>query len=579
MGFGGTETVGAEVRPGFPGRRVDPTVPRDGPLVTEREDRRRVSSGGKMADLVLVNGSVWTGNPRQPRAEAVAVGGERILGVGTAAEVRALAKGGVDLVDLDGGLALPGFIDCHTHFLAGGLALKSLDLRPATGRKDFAARIGAKARELGEGAWILNGDWDHERFSPPELPRRDWIDAATPRNPVCVNRIDEHMALVNSLALKMAGITKDTPAPPGGEIVKDPQTGEPTGILKDAAMELVTGKIPQPSFEEKLRAAEAALAEAASRGVTSVHEMADASSFEVFEELDRRNRLTARLSVYIPITQVELLGRLKIKSPFGSPCLRLAGLKGFVDGSLGSGTACFFEPYTDNPSASGLLHEQMFPEGVMERRIFEADRAGLQVAIHAIGDRANSLLLDMFERVFAEDGPRDRRFRVEHAQHLKPRDIARFGRLGLIASVQPYHAIDDGRWAEKKIGAERARTTYAFRSLLDAGALLAFGSDWTVAPLSPLSGIYAAVTRRTLDGRNPGGWVPGEKISVEEAVRAYTQSAAFTEFSERAKGSIEAGKLADLVVLDRDIFNTPAEEISKAEVRMTVFDGRIIYRK
>ena len=532
-----------------------------------------------MVDLVLINGTVWTGNPRQPWAEAVAVRGERIHSVGTTAEVRRLAGGGATVVDLRGGLVLPGFIDSHTHFLAGGFSLSSVQLRDCRGREDFAARVGAKARDLGKGEWVVNGDWDNERFGPPELPRKDWVDAVTPGNPVCVNRFDGHMVLANSLALKLAGITRDTPVPPGGEIVRDAKTGEPTGILKDAAMDLVFAKIPEPSFAEKLRAAEASLREAAANGVTSVHEMADASSFEVFEELARQNRLTARLSVYIPITQVDLLARLKLKSPFGGPYLKLAGLKGFVDGSLGSATAYFFEPYADDPKTKGLLHEQMFPEGAMEARVLEADRAGLQVAIHAIGDRANSLLLDIFEKAVAANGPRDRRWRVEHAQHLRPGDIARFGRLGLIASVQPYHAIDDGRWAERKIGPERARTTYAFRSLLDAGAVLAFGSDWTVAPLSPVAGIYAAATRRTLDGRNPDGWVPGEKVTVEEAVRAYTTGGAFAEFAEAAKGSVEEGKLADLVVLDRDIFKIPAGQILGARVRLTVFDGKIIHRK
>jgi predicted amidohydrolase YtcJ len=538
-----------------------------------------VSPGGKMVDLVLINGSVWTGNPRQAWAEAVAVRGEEIFRVGTTAEIRKLAAKGVTLVDLEGGLVLPGFIDSHTHFLAGGFALKSLQLREAKSREEFAARVAAKARDLGKGEWIVNGDWDHEQFSPPELPRKEWIDAVTPVNPVCVNRFDGHMILVNSLALKLAGITRDTPVPPGGEIIKDPKTGEPTGILKDAAMDLVYVKIPEPSFQEKLRAAEASLREAAAHGVTSVHEMADASSFEVFEELDRQGKLTARLYIYIPITQVDLLSRLKIKSPFGNRFLKLAGLKGFVDGSLGSATAYFFEPYADDPKTSGLLHEQMFPEGIMAKRILEADRAGLQVAIHAIGDRANSILLDIFERVMAANGPRDRRWRVEHAQHLRPGDIARFGRLGIIASVQPFHLIDDGRWAEKKIGRERAKTTYAFRSLLDAGAVLAFGSDWTVAPLDPVTGIYAAVTRRTLDGKNPGGWVPEQKISVEEAVKAYTINGAFTEFAEETKGSIEEGKLADLVVLSRDIFKIPAEEIRGIEVRMTVLGGKIVHRK
>ena len=532
-----------------------------------------------MVDLVLINGSVWTGNPRQARADAVAVRGDKIYKVGTTGEIRALARDGAAVVDLKGALVLPGFIDSHTHFLAGGFALKSLQLRDAKSREEFVARIAAKARSIGKGEWIVNGDWDHQQFSPPELPRKEWIDAVTPGNPVCINRFDGHMVLANSAALKAAGITRDTPVPAGGEIVKDPTTGEPTGILKDAAMDLVYAKIPEPSFPEKLRAAEESLKEAAAHGVTSVHEMADASSFEVFEELDRQQKLTARLYVYIPITEVDLLSRLEIKSPFGGRFLKLAGLKGFVDGSLGSGTAYFFDPYTDDPGSSGLLHEQMFPAGIMEKRIREADRAGLQVAIHAIGDRANSLLLDIFERVMADDGPRDRRWRVEHAQHLRPADIARFGRLGVIASVQPYHLIDDGRWAEKKIGRERAKTAYPFRSLLDAGAVLAFGSDWTVAPLDPIAGIYAAATRRTLDGKNPGGWIPEQKITVEEAVKAYTAGAAFTEFAEKSKGTIEEGKLADLVVLNRDIFRIPAEEILDAGVRMTIVDGKIVYRK
>ncbi|MCX6571313.1 MAG: amidohydrolase [Candidatus Aminicenantes bacterium] len=537
------------------------------------------SPEGNMVDLALLNGKIWTGDPGRPWAEAVAVRGDKIFAVGTTAEVRKLASGAANVVDLGGALVLPGFIDSHTHFLAGGFALKSIQLRAARSREEFVALIAAKARELGKGRWVVNGDWDHQEFSPPELPRKDWIDAVTPDNPVCVNRLDGHMILANSAALKLAGVTKDTPVPPGGEIVKDPATGEPTGILKDMAMDLVYAKIPEPSFAEKLEAAEASLRHAAENGVTSVHEMADAASFEVFEELARRSRLTARVHVYIPITEVDTLARLKLKSPFGSPYLKLAGLKGFVDGSLGSATAYFFEPYTDDPGTSGLLHGQMFPEGIMEKRIMEADRAGLQLAIHAIGDKANSLLLDMYEKAVAANGPRDRRWRVEHAQHLRPADIVRFGRLGLVASVQPYHLIDDGRWAEGKIGPERARTTYAFRSLREAGATLVFGSDWTVAPLSPVLGIYAAVTRRTLDGKKPGGWIPEEKISVEEAVRAYTVNGAYTEFAEAAKGTIQAGKLADMVVLDRDIFTIPPEEIAGVKVAMTVFDGKIVHRK
>ncbi len=539
----------------------------------------RTAAEGNMVDLVLVNGKVWTGDPARPWAEAVAVRDGKIFAVGTAAELRALSPSGAKLVELGGALVLPGFIDSHTHFLAGGFALKSIQLREAKSREDFVARIAAKAREIGPGRWVLNGDWDHQQLTPVELPRKDWIDAVTPDNPVCVNRLDGHMILANSLALKLAGVTRTTPVPPGGEIVKDPATGEPTGILKDTAMDLVYAKIPDPTFDEKLEAAEASVRHAAENGVTSVNEMADASSLEIFQEMARRGRLTTRVHVYIPITEVDALARLKLKSPFGDPYLQLAGLKAFMDGSLGSATAYFFEPYTDDPKTSGLLHGQMFPEGIMEKRILEADRAGLQLAVHAIGDRANSLLLDMVEKAVAANGPRDRRWRVEHAQHMRPADIARFGRLGLVASVQPYHAIDDGRWAEGKIGPERAKTTYAFESLRRAGAVLAFGSDWTVAPLSPILGIYAAVTRRTLDGKRPGGWIPEEKVSVEEAVRAYTASGAWAQFAEAAKGTIEAGKLADLVVLDRDIFTIPPEEIGGTKVRMTVFEGRIIYGK
>jgi predicted amidohydrolase YtcJ len=534
---------------------------------------------GDMVDLVLVNGKVWTGDQARPWAEAVAIRDGKIVAVGTTAELRSRSPSGTKLIDLGGALALPGFIDSHTHFLAGGFALKSIQLRDAKSREDFVARIAAKARELGPDRWVLNGDWDHQAFDPVELPRREWIDAATPENPVCVNRLDGHMVLVNSLALELAGVTKDTPVPPGGEIEKDPRTGEPTGILKDTAMDLVYAKIPEPLFDEKLEAAEASVRHAGENGVTSVHEMADAASFAVFQELARLGRLTTRVHAYIPITEVEMLARLKIRAPFGNSCLKLAGLKGFMDGSLGSATAYFFEPYSDDPTTSGLLHGQMFPEGVMERRILEADRAGLQIAVHAIGDRANSLLLDMVEKAVAANGPRDRRWRVEHAQHLRPSDIARFGKLGLVASVQPYHAIDDGRWAEGKIGSERIKTTYAFESLRRAGAVLAFGSDWTVAPLSPILGIYAAVTRRTLDGHNPEGWVPEEKVSVEEAVRAYTVNGAWVEFAEAEKGTIEPGKVADLVVLDRDIFIVPPEEIARARVRMTIFDGRIVYGK
>jgi len=536
-------------------------------------------SGAKMADKILVNGKIWTGNSGQPWAEAVAFQGNRILAVGTSKAIRKMAGSETETIDLIGRFALPGFIDSHVHFLNGGFSLMSIQLRDAASKDEFISRIAAKAKTLAKGEWILNGEWDHTRFSPPELPRKEWIDSVTPDNPVCISRLDGHMILANSLALKMGGVTRTTPVPPGGEIVKDPASGEPTGILKDAAMDLVYNKIPAPTLDQNLRAAGAAMKHAAELGVTSVHDMSDPSSFEVYQELLRKNQLTLRLYVYIPVTEVDILERLKLKSPFGNDDLKLAGLKGFADGSLGSATAYFFGPYTDDPKTKGLLHGQMYPEGIMEKRVLTADRAGLQVAVHAIGDRTNAIILDIYEKAAAQNGPRDRRFRIEHAQHLRPPDIARFGRLGVIASMQPYHAIDDGRWAEKKIGPERAQSTYAFKSLLEKGARLAFGSDWPVAPLDPIQGIYAAVTRRTIDDKNPKGWVPEQKVSLEEAIQGFTSGGAFAEFAEMSKGSIEPGKLADLVVLDKNLFEIPPEEIRNAKVRMTILGGRIIYKK
>jgi predicted amidohydrolase YtcJ len=318
---------------------------------------------------------------------------------------------------------------------------------------------------------------------------------------------------------------------------------------------------------------------AAEKGITSVHDVSGEVGFDVYQDLLKSRQLTTRIYFYVPITEIDLVLRMKFRTPFGNDVLRFGGLKGFADGSLGSSTAYFFEPYSDNEKTTGLLHAQMFPEGIMEKRIRAADKAGLQLAVHAIGDRANSMILDIFERAAAENGSRDRRFRVEHAQHLRPADIARFGNLGVIASVQPFHAVDDGRWAEKKIGKERAKTTYPFKSFLESGAVMAFGSDWPVAPMDPILGIHAAVTRSTLDGKNPGGWIPEQRISLEEAIRGFTLNGAFAEFSEAQKGSIAPGKVADFVILDRDLFSIKPEEIRNAKVLMTIFDGQVVYKK
>jgi predicted amidohydrolase YtcJ len=385
------------------------------------------------------------------------------------------------------------------------------------------------------------------------------------------------MALANSLALDRAGITRDTPDPVGGLIVRDPASGQPTGILKDAALALVQRVIPTPSQSEKLTAARAATDHAVALGVTSVQDMSANDDTGVYQELARRGTLKTRIYAFFPLPAWEKPAALGFRAPLGDPWLRIGGLKGFADGSLGSTTALFFEPYLDAPATCGLASDELSSPATLLDRILGADTRGLQIAIHAIGDRANHEILAAFEQLAATRGPRDRRCRIEHAQHLRPQDVPRFAAAHVVASVQPYHAADDGRWADKRIGPTRCQTTYPFRSLLDSGATLAFGSDWTVAPLNPLVGIAAAVTRQTLDGRHPEGWIPNQKISIAEAVHAYTVGSAFAEFQEHLKGTLTPGKLADLVLLDRDIFAVPPPDIANARVVLTVLDGRVVY--
>jgi predicted amidohydrolase YtcJ len=527
--------------------------------------------------LIIINANVRTMDPSRPIAEAIAIVGNRIIAVGATREIRKLAGARTRIVDAQKQLVLPGFNDSHVHFLSGGFQLASVDLRDANSPAEFAGRIRSFAAKLPPGSWLTGGDWDHERWPGATLPTKELIDQDTPNTPVFVNRLDGHMSLANSVALKLAGVTRETQDPPGGLIVRDAKTGEPTGVLKDAAMSFVWKVVPQSSFDEKIAAARAATEHAAHLGVTSVQDMSAGADVGVYQALLDRGELKTRIYAVSPLPSWERLARTGVRSHFGSDMLRIGGLKGFSDGSLGSTTAFFYEPYKDAPDTRGLAGDEMFPEGAMLERVRGADRAGLQLMIHAIGDRANDQILSIYEQVLGENGERDRRFRIEHAQHLRPQDITRFARDKVIASMQPYHAIDDGRWAEKRIGHERAKTTYAFRSLLDAGAVLAFGTDWTVAPLDPILTIYAAVTRRTLDDKNPLGWIPEQKVSVEEAVRAYTLGSAYAEFQEKVKGSISPGKLADLVILSRDIFKIEPKEIESAKVVLTIMDGRLVY--
>jgi len=525
---------------------------------------------------VIVNARVWTGVPAAPWAEAIAVSGERVAAVGTSDEIRKLAPG-VTPFDAAGRLVVPGFIDSHVHFVDGGFRLASVQLRDAKTREEFVRRVGAFAATVPAGTWIEGGDWDHSLWGG-ELPRREWIDAVTPQHPVWINRLDGHMALANSAALKAAGLTSATKSVAGGEIVRSPG-GEPTGLLKDNAMALVDRVVPPPSDAMRDRALAAAMKYVAEQGVTSVHNMGTWDDLATFARARKSNLLATRIYGVVPLKDWERLRDAVGRNEYGGAngrgdeWLRVGGLKGFVDGSLGSHTAAFHQPFDDSPKDRGLLVNT--PEDLY-RWIKGGDAAGLQVMVHAIGDRANAMLLDIFERVAGEHGPRDRRFRIEHAQHLAAVDIPRFAKLGVIPSMQPYHAIDDGRWAEKYIGA-RIRTTYAFRSLLDSGARPAFGSDWYVAPPTPLEGIYAAVTRRTLDDRNSAGWVPEQKISVEEALRAYTTGAAYASFDESTRGVLSPGSAADFVLLERNIFEVPSEEIRNVRVLMTFVGGRKVF--
>jgi predicted amidohydrolase YtcJ len=535
-------------------------------------------------DLVAMHGKVWTENPRQPEAEAFAVTGHRIAAVGSDVEIEKLVGRNTRVIDLQGRRVVPGFNDAHVHFFWGGQSLASVQLRDVTSRQQFSQRVGDYARSRPEGEWIVDGNWDEEKWTPVALPTHEWIDGVSSKNPVWVNRSDGHMCLANARAMKLAGITKDTPDVAGGVIVRD-KDGNPTGIFKDAAKDLVERVIPPPSDAQVEAALLAAQAYALDNGVTSVQDMgftgskaADTQALIVrgYQRLLAQGRWKVRVSARFPLDHYRRLADLGLMTNFGNDTLVIGSLKAFADGSLGSGTAWFFEPFDDAPGNSGLPTEQLAHVDQFYSDLKAADQAGMHVAVHAIGDRANKTILDLFERLEQEDGPSDRRLRIEHAQHLRPEDIPRFAQLHVIASVQPYHAIDDGRWAEKRIGHKRAETTYAFKSLLDAGATLAFGSDWFVAPIDPMAGIYAATTRRTLDGKNPDGWIPEQKITVAQAVHAYTVGSAYAESQDEIKGSLEVGKLADFAVLSKDILHMNPVDIPQVKVVLTVVGGEIV---
>jgi predicted amidohydrolase YtcJ len=535
------------------------------------------------ADLILLGGKVWTVDSEKPEAQAIAVWRDRVIKVGPNEEVRALIGSKTKIIQLAGRRVVPGFHDSHLHFLGGGQQLGRVELKDAKDEAEFGRRLQEFDKKLPRDRWLVGGNWDHDRAFGGKLPTAETVDKYVKDRPVFIQRYDGHMGLANTAALKLAGVTAETKEPAGGVIFRMPDGKTPSGILKDNAMGLVERLVPEPGEEEIVEAVRAAMAACAENGITSVQDM-DGSApktrrtlFRVLQRLARDGQMTVRLDLRWPIASRQEVVAVGAEANYGGDFVRIGGVKGFMDGSLGSSTALMFEPYEASPMNTGVFVTE--PDA-MRAMIRGADDAGLSVCVHAIGDRANAVLLDLFAEVARQNGPRDRRFRIEHVQHLRPAEYPRFKELGVVASMQPYHAPDDGRWAEGRIGKKRCASSYAFRSLKDAGAVLAFGSDWPVAPLDVMAGIDAAVNRRTLDGKHPDGWFPEQRITVAEAIEAYTMGSAYGASQEKERGSIKAGKLADFVVLSRDILD-PAERdrITDTKVQMTIVGGKVAFER
>lgn len=524
------------------------------------------------ADKIYINAKIWTGDSAQPWVEAIAIKGNEIIFTGK--DYQSFKNNKTEILDLGGNMMVPGFIDNHTHFLSGGYNLSSVDLRKAKTKQEFIAILKDFCKQYDDDRWILGGDWDHESWGG-ELPSRRWIDSVTGNHPVFLSRYDGHMSLANTKALQLATVTKNSNAPAGGEIKKD-AAGEITGVMKDEAMGLVNRIIPNPSDKQLDEYFLAAMNHAFKNGVTQVH---DVGSYGGWIDLAtyRRNyenkKLDLRIYSFVNISTWKKLDSFCKKEGKGDDMLRWGALKGFTDGSLGSTTAWFYQPYLDDPKTSGF---NVTDTTDLRNWILAGDSAGLHIAVHAIGDRANDFVLNVFEEAEMKTH-RDHRFRIEHAQHLSQTAIPRFAKLNVIPSMQPYHAIDDGRWAYKRLDDARLKGTYAFKSLLDHKAILTFGSDWTVAPLTPLEGIYAAVTRRTLDDKYPGGWYPEQKISVEQALKCYTANNAYAGFQENKLGILKKGMLADFVVLSENIFEIEPEKIKDVKVIRTIVNGKQVY--
>ncbi len=526
------------------------------------------------AGLLLLNGRIYTMDATLPRAEAVAIAGSRILALGKDDDLRGLARGeGWQAVDLGGKAVLPGFIDSHLHFLWYALGPSRVMLDGAHSLQATLARVKRHIKQTEAGEWVLGWGWNHAEWQDAKWPSKEDLDRVAPNNPVALTKKDGHVVWANSLALQIAGVDEETPDPPGGRIERDEDTGQILGILKEEAMHLIYDAAPLPGPETRQEALRKAIGEAQRRGLTGIHDCDGRESLSDYQELLNRRELGLRVFMMIPRENVDEAIKVGLRSGFGNKYLRIGNLKLFSDGTLGSQTAEMLEPFTGQPDNQGIAATS---QQELEDLVLRAADAGIASSIHAIGDKANRRVLDAFARQRETGTGAGLRHRIEHVQLLQPTDIPRFKELNIIASMQPIHATSDMLLADQYWG-ERARWSYAWHSLLDAGARLAFGSDAPVEPLDPLVGIHAAVTRQRANGEPEGGWYPQERLSVVQAVHGYTLGAAYSSHEEGEKGSITAGKLADLVILSQDVFNIPPEEILNTRVVATIFDGKVVY--
>jgi predicted amidohydrolase YtcJ len=536
------------------------------------------------ADMVILNGKIVTIDELNPYAEAIAIKDELIIAVGTSKSVsKHIDEATTKVIDAGGKLVIPGFNDAHAHF--GPVNPDFIELRYITDPAIITEKVREQVTKSKPGEMIRGGHWEHEMFTTKEWPTKELIDAVSPDNPVALSRTDGHSVLVNSYVIKNSGITKNTPDPFGGEIMRDPVTGEPNGIFKEAAMDLLkygavrVERTPEEETERTLRGYLLALEQARELGITSI-QIPGGASWEMYDQLLASGDLTSRIDIGAVLTaDTERLVRyreLLEKYPREGNWIRFGYLKDFLDGTLGSGTAMMFEPFDDEPDKSGLPQITMEE---LEKRVLTADSMGFQIGIHAIGPKANNWILNACEKSIAKNGRRDSRHRIEHAQILIESDIPRFAELGVIPSMQPTHCITDKRFIVKRIGEERSRWSYTWKSLVNAGSILAFGTDYSVEPLNPMEGLYAAVTRKDRMGEEGEGWIPEEKLTMEEAIKYYTWGAAYSQFMEDRKGKIKEGYLADITITNRDLLTIPENEIMQTRIEYTITGGKVVYQK